>query len=54
MIVVTGAAGRLGRRGYGDGEFYYPRALAVTPDDSLYVSDLWNYRIQKNLPVLAQ
>ncbi|MBI3762981.1 MAG: SMP-30/gluconolactonase/LRE family protein, partial [Chloroflexi bacterium] len=39
--VVFGSAGQ------GQGQFSFPRALAVAPDGSLYVADTRNHRVQK-------
>ncbi len=36
-----------GRRGHGNGQFYYPFHVAVGSDDSVYVSDYGNSRVQK-------
>jgi len=33
--------------GWGDGQFGWPKGVAVAPDGSVYVVDVNNYRIQK-------
>ena len=38
---------RWGTEGSGDGEFIYPKGIAVAPDGSVYVSDQNNHRIQQ-------
>jgi len=41
---------RIGKRGSGEGEFYYPIAVAVGPDGDLHVADSFNFRIQRLRP----
>ena len=36
-----------GTNGSGDGQFYYPRGIAVDSTDKVYVADSDNHRIQK-------
>ena len=36
-----------GTEGAGDGEFYFPKGVAVASDGSVYVADTLNHRIQK-------
>lgn len=36
-----------GTKGYGDGQFHYPRGIAVDGLGNVYVVDAGNYRIQK-------
>ena len=38
---------RLGTVGKADGEFYYPVSIDVGPDNDLYVSDSFNFRVQR-------
>jgi sugar lactone lactonase YvrE len=38
---------KIGGPGAREGEFHYPTNLAVGPDDSLYVTDTMNFRVQK-------
>ena len=39
--------GTLGREGEDPGEFKFPSFLALGPDDTLYVTDTMNFRVQK-------
>ena len=39
-----------GTVGTGDGEFRFPRGIAVASDGRVYVVDLYNDRIQKFAP----
>lgn len=39
--------GMWGSRGSGDGEFEFPRGIAVDSDGNVYVADVGNHRIQK-------
>ena len=41
---------RWGAEGSGDGEFIYPKGIAVATDGSVYVSDQNNRRIQNKAP----
>ncbi|MFQ5559799.1 MAG: NHL repeat-containing protein, partial [Nitrospinota bacterium] len=36
-----------GKRGSGEGEFYYPKGVQVDRRGNIYVADCWNHRIQK-------
>lgn len=36
----------IGKIGGGEGEFYYPSAIAIGPEGRLYVSDSMNFRVQ--------
>ena len=36
-----------GKKGNGNGEFYYPKGIAVDSEGFFYVADCWNHRVQK-------
>jgi len=36
-----------GSKGKGDGQFFFPRAVALDSSDNVYVADTFNHRIQK-------
>ena len=42
--------GEWGSWGTGDGEFYFPSDVGISPDGEVYVADRWNYRIQYFTP----
>jgi sugar lactone lactonase YvrE len=51
VVVLERASGtelmRFGEKGSGEGDFFYPTSLALGPEGDLYVSDSFNFRIQR-------
>ena len=54
VVVLDRASGaellRFGEKGSGEGDFFYPTSLALGPEGDLYVSDSFNFRVQRLEP----
>ena len=50
-IQIYDASGNLinsfGKKGNGNGEFYYPKGITIDSEGFFYVADCWNHRVQK-------